>query len=447
MPGAPLKLDQRVPRYTSYPTAPHFGTGVDHAVYGNWIRELPAGTSVSAYVHVPFCASLCWYCGCHTTVTHRDAPIAEYARLVEREIALVGEHADSLELSAVHWGGGTPNMLAGRDMAALTTALSKHFRLAADVEIAAELDPRLLTQAKVAAFADIGLSRASLGVQDFDHRVQTAINRLQPYAMVRDAVTWLRAAGLRSISLDLMYGLPYQTVTSVLETVDRAISLEPDRISLFGYAHVPWLKKHQLLIPEDALPSPDDRFAQSEAAADRLMEHGYRRIGIDHFARPGDLMAQRMAEGRLRRNFQGYTTDEASALLGFGESAISTLPQGYAQNVSNLPAYRSRIQAGLLATTRGIALSPEDRLRRDVIETLMCGFEVDLAAVAKRHGLTPEVFDAALPQLGELEKQGVLRRSGWRVWVTPKGRPLVRAVCAIFDTYLQRGTARHSAAV
>lgn len=447
MSSTPLRLDQRVPRYTSYPTAPHFGAGVDHAVYAGWIRALPAGMSVSAYLHVPFCASLCWYCGCHTTVTRRDAPIADYVRHVEREIALVGEHADALELSAIHWGGGTPNMLAGREVASLTAALSMHFRLAANVEIAAELDPRLLTRAKVAELAGIGLSRASLGVQDFDRRVQAAINRLQPYAMVRDAVAWLRSAGVRGISFDLMYGLPYQTVASVLETVDAAVALEPDRIALFGYAHVPWMKKHQLLIPEDALPSATERLEQAEAAAGRLMEHGYLRIGIDHFARPGDLMANRLAEGRLRRNFQGYTTDEAGALLGFGESAISTLPQGYAQNASNRAAYESRIQAGQLPTARGIALSPEDKLRRAVIETLMCAFEVDLAAMAERHGRTPETFGAALPELAALEAQGIVRRADWRLMVTPKGRPLVRTVCATFDTYLQSGTARHSPAV
>jgi oxygen-independent coproporphyrinogen-3 oxidase len=415
-------------------------------VYGSWLRNMPEGCRASVYLHVPFCASLCWYCGCHTTVARSHRPIAEYVDLMEREIELVGELCRP-EIGFVHWGGGTPNMLTGAELERLTTALSSRFRFTTNIEIAAELDPRILTQEKVAELVACGLTRASLGVQDFDPRVQRAINRIQPYENTRDAVLWLRAAGVEGINLDLMYGLPYQSAATVLSTVDRAVGLAPNRIALFGYAHVPWMKKHQLLIPEEALPGAAERFEQAEAAAARLVEHGYVRIGLDHFALPDDPMAKSLVAGRLRRNFQGYTTDEHDALLGFGVSAIGSLRQGYVQNTTDFTRYRAAIEAGNLPTARGLALTADDRLRREVIERLMCDLEVDLAAMARRHGRRPETFASSLPTLMELEKDGVAVRRGWRIFVTEEGRPLVRAVCAAFDTYLQQSPARHSAAV
>jgi oxygen-independent coproporphyrinogen III oxidase len=445
-PEIAVRHNQPIPRYTSYPTAPHFGPGVNDAVYGSWLRDLPAGSRASVYLHVPFCASLCWYCGCHTTVVRSHRPIAEYAELMEREIGLVGELCRP-EIGFVHWGGGTPNMLTGEELARLSTALSSRFPFATDVDIAAELDPRILTREKAAELVACGLTRASLGVQDFDPRVQRAINRIQPYDKTRDAVFWLRAAGVHGINLDLMYGLPYQSTPTVLATVDRAVGLAPDRVALFGYAHVPWMKKHQLLIPEEALPGAAERFEQAEAAAARLLEHGYVRVGLDHFALPDDPMAKSLAAGRLRRNFQGYTTDECPVLLGFGVSAIGSLPQGYVQNTGDFTRYRAAIEAGNLPTARGFALTPEDRLRREVIERLMCNLEVDLAAVARRHGRRPSTFAGALPALAELQKDGIVVRNDWHLAVTEEGRPLVRAVCAAFDTYLQRSAGRHSAAV
>jgi oxygen-independent coproporphyrinogen-3 oxidase len=441
------KYDRRIPRYTSYPTAPHFGPAVDDAVYDAWLRDLAPGARVSVYLHVPFCASLCWYCGCHTTVVRGHEPVADYARLIKREIALVGAACGGLELGAIHWGGGTPNMLSGEELARLTGALRARFPLADDAEIAAELDPRILTADKVRELAACGLGRASLGVQDFEPRVQRAINRIQSYEMTRDAVAWLRGAGIGGINIDLMYGLPYQTVESVRATVDRTAPLRPDRIALFGYAHVPWMKKHQRLLPEEALPGPAARLEQAEAAAARLREHGYVRVGLDHFARPEDKMARCLSEGRLRRNFQGYTTDDCSVLLGIGLSSIGTLPQGYVQNAADFTTYRARIESGRLATVRGVGLSAEDRLRREVIERLMCALDVDLAEVAGRHGRRPEMFAPSLPALIELEADGLAVRTGWRVRVTEKGRPLVRAVCAAFDAYLEAGASRHSAAV
>jgi oxygen-independent coproporphyrinogen-3 oxidase len=440
------KYEQRVPRYTSYPTAPHFTPAVDDGAYADWLRRLPAGTPASLYLHVPFCASLCWYCGCHTAVVRGRKPIDDYTDLLAREVELVGA-ACAPEVVAVHWGGGTPNMLGAEGLGRLTAAMRGAFTFSSAAEIAAELDPRILTEAQVAAFAAAGLTRASLGVQDFDPEVQRAINRIQPYEMTARAVEWLRGAGIEGINLDLMYGLPLQTVESVVATVDQAARLMPDRVALFGYAHVPWMKKHQRLLPEDKLPGPEERLLQAEAAAARLVRHGYVRVGLDHFARRDDPMARQLEAGTLRRNFQGYTTDAAPVLLGFGASAIGTLPQGYVQNSGDNTTYRQRIEAGRFATARGIAVTAEDLLRREVIERLMCDLAVDLGAVAAKHGASPTLFAEALPGLAAYAADGLLRRDGWAISVTEAGRPLVRMVCALFDAYLQRGAARHSQAV
>lgn len=444
--AAAAKYDSRVPRYTSYPTAPHFTPSVDDAVYSDWLRRLPEGTPTSLYLHVPFCASLCWYCGCHTAVVHGQKPIDDYTELLAREIALVAELC-APEIVAVHWGGGTPNMLGSDGLARLTALMRRSFSFADDAEIAAELDPRILTEDQVAGFAAAGLRRASLGVQDFDPEVQAAINRIQPFETTARAVGWLRSAEIGGINLDLMYGLPLQTVESVVATVDQAASLRPDRVALFGYAHVPWMKKHQRLLPEDKLPGPAERLRQAEAAAERLVAHGYVRVGLDHFAHRDDPMAHQLRDGTLRRNFQGYTTDTAPVLLGFGASAIGTLPQGYVQNTGDNTTYRQRIEAGRLATARGIAVTPEDLLRREIIERLMCELHADVAAIASRHGRSPEHFADTLPGLDALAADGLLTRDGWAITVTEAGRPLVRVVCALFDAYLQRGTARHSLAV
>jgi oxygen-independent coproporphyrinogen-3 oxidase len=441
------KYNRRVPRYTSYPTAPHFRPAVDHVIYRSWLRSLPQGTRCSLYLHVPFCARLCWYCGCHTSVVREHRPIADYVALLEREIDLVVPECRELAAEHIHWGGGTPNMLNGEEIARLMGVLRDRFAAAGTAEVSAELDPRILDERRVRDFAAAGINRASLGVQDFDARVQRAINRIQPFAMTADAVRWLRAAGMRSVNFDLLYGLPHQTVPSVLDTVERAASLAPDRIALFGYAHVPWMKRHQKLLPETALPGPAERAEQCEAAAARLVALGYVPVGLDHFARPDDALAQRLAEGELHRNFQGYTTDEAPVLLGFGVSAIGSLPQGYVQNTADFTLYRERLAAGKLATARGLRLSADDRLRREVIERLMCDMQVDLAAVAARHGRPAEDFVPALTELDELVYDGIARREGWQVAVTDAGRPLVRAVCAVFDEYLGESETRHARAI
>ncbi|MEE9140762.1 MAG: oxygen-independent coproporphyrinogen III oxidase [Alphaproteobacteria bacterium] len=442
------KYSAQVPRYTSYPTAPHFGAAVDRGRYRAWLGALAADEPLSLYLHVPFCNKLCWYCGCHTTIVNAYPPVAAYADLLVREIELVADALGSRHaVSHVHWGGGTPTIMSGEDFLAVTGCLRRRFDFSRETEIAVEIDPRGLEWETVEALAGAGVTRASLGVQDFHHNVMARVNRVQSYAVTARAVGLLRHAGIADINFDLMYGLPLQTAESLVETVDAALELEPARIALFGYAHVPWMKRHQRLIDESELPGAVERWRMAAAAAARLCERGYIAIGLDHFARPDNDLARALTERRLRRNFQGYTTDCADTLLGFGASAIASLPQGYAQNETRIPGYRKAISGGFLATTRGVPLSGEDRLRRDIIERLMCYLAVDLEEVCREHGETRARFAAEIETLKSLSEDGLVRVAGARIRVTEEGRPLVRSVCAAFDTYLGGGEARHAAAV
>ncbi len=325
-------------------------------------------------------------------------------------------------------------------------ALQARFRITRATEIAIEIDPRTLTREHVAALADMGVSRASLGVQDFEPRVQEAIGRRQSFEQTARAADGLREAGIVHINVDLMYGLPHQTVATVIDTSERALALSPDRIALFGYAHVPWMKRHQKLIPEATLPGSNERFAQSRAAADVFVGSGYQHIGLDHFARTDDPLAERQREGRLRRNFQGYTTDETANLIGFGPSAIGSLPGGYVQTTPQMVAYRDAIIAGRPATVRGRAVTAEDRLRGRIIERLMCDLQVDLADVCRAHGANAEQFAEELSVLDELARDGLVARNGSKIIVPGEARAFVRSVCAVFDQYAAQEQARYSRA-
>jgi oxygen-independent coproporphyrinogen-3 oxidase len=442
------KYDRRVPRYTSYPTAPHFSRAVDGTAYAGWLAALPQQAELSLYLHVPFCASLCLFCACHTTVTRRPEPLAAYTRDLLAEIDLVAAAIGrTAPVRHVHWGGGSPTALPPAALLAVMQRLRTRFDIPPDAEVAVEIDPRTLTPEGVEGLAAMGVNRVSLGVQDFDPQVQQAINRHQSLEVTATCAERLRAAGIGSINLDLIYGLPYQTVDGVTETVRQALTLDPDRAAVFGYAHVPWMKKHQALLPEAALPGTANRFAQRQAVEATLTGHGYHAIGLDHFARPDDRLAQAAAQGRMKRNFQGYTTDEAPVLLGLGASSIGSLPQGYVQNEPGVPAWRDAIQAGRLPTARGVAMTPADRLRRDVIEQIMCSLAVDLRATAARHGTDLAALMDAAPALQDLARDGLIDWQGERVSVTTLGRPFVRGVAAAFDTYLRPDGARHSAAV
>jgi oxygen-independent coproporphyrinogen-3 oxidase len=346
----------------------------------------------------------------------------------------------------LHWGGGTPSILGEERIRDLATALARRFDLSAIGEHAIELDPRYLTPALARTLAAIGVNRASLGVQDFAAHVQRAIGRIQPFELVEGAVELLRQAGIGKINFDLMYGLPNQTLDDVRDTAALAASLRPQRIAVFGYAHVPWLKRHQRLIDESALAPPALRLKQAQAAHQALVELGYEPIGLDHYALPGDELTAAAHSGRLRRNFQGYTTDASETLIGLGASAIGRLPQGYVQNAPDLGHYSRAIESGRFATTRGIALSPDDRLRGHIIERLMCDFECDIDAVLAQSGRN-ESFEPEFETLQTLAAEGFVDLAGRRITVSDKGRPYLRIIASTFDAYMAGGRARHSYAV
>ena len=424
----------RVPRYTSYPTAPHFSDGIDAAQYRSWLQGLPESEPVSLYLHIPFCREMCWYCGCHTSVTRRQAPVSRYVATLAREIDLVAAAIGRRPaVGHVHWGGGSPTLLEPDDVAMIHGALKGRFALDPMAESAVEVDPRTLTPRLATAFARAGVNRASLGVQSFDPRVQAAINRVQSFETTAAAVRMLRGSAIPAINFDLVYGLPHQTVHSCLDTVEQALRLQPDRLAVFGYAHVPSFKAHQRKIAESALPGVTERQEQAGAIARALTLHGYHQIGLDHFALPGDGLAMAAETGTLHRNFQGYTTDSCRTLIGVGASAIGRLPAGFVQNATRIPDYERRIAAGHLAAVRGCTIGEEDNRRGAIIEQLMCNYRAQVGSI-----------DAPLDHLiGD----GLIRRSGNVIEVVDEAKPLVRVIAAAFDANFLGSTAQHSRAI
>ena len=430
---------RNIPRYTSYPTAPHFKLAPDDALARQWLRDVPLDRPVSLYVHIPFCRSMCWYCGCNTTVTRREAPVERYLQTLAREIAMVADALPArIQVSHLHFGGGTPTLMAPDQFRALMTQLRSAFDFLPDAEVAIEIDPRTLEAEMVEALADSGVNRASLGVQSFDEKVQRAINRLQSFEVTKLAVDRLRAAGIEALNFDLIYGLPYQTIDSCIDTVTQAVELRPDRLAVFGYAHVPSFKLHQRKIDAATLPDGDQRLTQSEAIANALKQAGYVAIGLDHFAAPGDPLTVAAARGRLHRNFQGYTTDPCDTLIGFGASAIGRLPGGFVQNAVLIPDYQKRVAEGRLPSSKQCPVSLDDRRRAAIIERIMCDYRVDLSGAS-------ELADE--DRLRPLVQDGLIRRRGQVIEVLPEGRPLVRAVAAAFDAYLDESQGRHARAV
>ena len=439
---------ERLPRYTSYPTAPHFSAGIGPGIYGDWLNAFPPHASASLYLHVPFCRSMCWYCGCHTSVARRDEPIAVYASALRCEIDLVSRQIGRrIKVDHIHFGGGTPTIMAPELFADLIGSIRHCFFVLPTAEIAIEIDPRTLTHRMVDALAYGGVNRASLGVQSFDPVVQRAINRVQSFDETAAATEGLRRAGISGVNFDLIYGLPHQTIASCLDTVRRCVELGPDRFSVFGYAHVPAFKKHQRRIDEAWLPDSLERHDQCHAIANALREAGYLQVGLDHFALPDDEMAVAFRDGKLRRNFQGYTTDNSDILLGFGASAIGRLPQGYLQNEVGTRAYSESIAAGRLATVKGYALTRDDRLRAEIIERIMCDFEVDLGPICARHGSAPEAMLKSSPRLQNLISDGVVELDGASLALPDSSRFLVRSVAAAFDAHLDGSQQLHSRAV
>lgn len=447
LPSNLVLAEKSVPRYTSYPTAPHFSDAIGPDQFAGWLGALPAETGLSLYLHVPYCRELCTYCGCHTRATRKNEPLDAYAETLAREIDMVAKASPARQVVHAHWGGGTPGLLGGKRLRELTNSLRGHFNFTPDAEISIELDPRHVDGDLALALASAGFNRVSLGVQDFNPHVQEAIGRIQPFEVVERAVGLLRVAGFRAINLDLMYGLPFQTEDDVVNTAELAASLAPSRLALFGYAHAPWFAKRQQLIDAAALPGAAERLRQAATARQTLAQRGYVAIGLDHFALPEDPMALALRAGKLRRNFQGYTVDQADALLPFGASSIGRLPQGYVQNAADVGTWRRAIEAGRFATAKGAAFTRDDLARAAVIERLMCDFSVDYGVIAENMLGDASAFDAAQADLAQLIREGVAFQEGRRVSITETGRPFMRLVAAAFDAYLPTRAARHSVAV
>ncbi len=430
------------PRYTSYPSAPLFSEKFRTEEYLAEIRDTNRpgqDAPISVYVHLPFCDTLCYFCGCTMKVTHDMSQITAYNQYLKKEISTIAPLVSpSRKVAQLHWGGGTPSYLSAEDIRDLGGFLKSTFTYAADIEAGVEIDPRGLTKDRMEAFRESGFNRVSMGVQDFNPDVQKAVNRIQPEEITRDAVEWSRELGFQSVNIDLIYGLPHQTVDSFAVTVDRIIGLSPDRLAVFNYAHVPWLKPHQKVLDDQALPSPEMKLEIFKMTLEKLIGAGYVNVGMDHFARPGDELALARSNGTLYRNFQGYSTKAGCDLYAFGMSAISFLGGVYHQNLKSIWDYFGRLDEGKLPTHAGYRMTPDDVIRRDVIMKIMCDNEVMKADVEKKFGISFDTyFGEALAKLAKFTGDGLLELKPDRIVIPAPGRLIVRNIAMCFDPYLE----------
>ncbi|MFD3190052.1 oxygen-independent coproporphyrinogen III oxidase [Sedimentitalea sp. HM32M-2] len=439
-------FDAKVPRYTSYPTAPHFSNDVGPELYATWISQIPEGARISLYLHVPFCRRLCWFCACRTQGTQSDAPVRAYLETLKAELRLLaGSLPQGVQLSRLHWGGGTPTLLSPDMMSDLAAAIAAVAPLAPNAEFSVEIDPNEIDAPRMDALAAAGLNRASIGVQDFDEEIQQTIGRLQSYDITRNAVEMIRDRGVPSLNADILFGLPHQSQARMTESVQKLLSLNPDRVALYGYAHVPWMAKRQQLIPSDALPTPQERLELFETARKLFLWDNYAEIGIDHFATKGDGLTRAQRLGRLRRNFQGYTDDTSEVLIGVGASAISRFPQGFAQNAPATSAHTSRIREGRFSTTRGHRFRGQDTLRARMIEALMCDFRIDSDEITTRFAIDRTELDRMFSQASQ-DFPGILAMTRNGVEIPPEARALTRMIARSFDAY-DLSKAGHSSAI
>lgn len=436
------KYSKPGPRYTSYPTAPYFRTTFGEA---DWQAELSASQDasreLSLYVHVPFCDTLCYYCGCNMVATKDYSKTRAYLDALDREMAHTARLIDpARRVRQLHWGGGTPTFLNPDDIRRLMAMIRRHFgSFAPDAEISCEIDPRELTREHLVALRESGVNRVSFGVQDMDPAVQQAVNRIQPPALIEAVYGWARELAFDSINMDLIVGLPKQSVASFAKTLDHIVRWAPDRLAVFGYAHVPWLKKHQKLIAEDDLPSFPERLQLQQLVHERLADAGYVNIGMDHFAKPADELVKAQRNKTLWRNFQGYTTHKHCDIIAFGVSSISQTRDVYVQNEKGLKRYEERVAASGLAVERGIRLTHDDQIRRDAITRVMCDLELDRKAFGGAWGIDfDDYFAAALDDLAPLAADGLVALDGGMIRVTPIGRLFLRNIAMCFDAYLKQ---------
>lgn len=432
-------FDARVPRYTSYPTAAVFSPNVGSAFQKRALEALDPDVPVSVYIHIPFCERLCWFCACHTQGTQTLGPVESYIETLEAELDMLrGTLPDGLRMGRLHWGGGTPTILPPPLIHRLSKAIRSVFPTADEFEFSVEIDPTMVDRAKIDALAAEGMTRASIGIQDFDPEVQQAIGRLQPFDITRACVEDLRAAGITSLNTDLVYGLPHQTLARLEDTIDKVLTFAPDRIALFGYAHVPWVSKRQKLIDESALPDDLARYTLATRATERFVQAGLAPIGIDHFAAPGDDLAVAHDAGRLRRNFQGYTADSCQTLIGLGASSISRFPGGYVQNAPATAAYKQRIVQAIFPGSRGFEMTADDQLHARAIETLMCYFTLDLDDLSRDYGPSAYTLRPCLEGI-ETRFKPFARLVGQRISIAPEGRSLTRIIASTLDQHVPEG--------
>jgi len=439
-------FDAKVPRYTSYPTSPHFNNDVDAGLFSDWVSAIKPNSEISLYIHVPFCRRLCWFCACRTQGTQSDSPVRAYLEVLKSEIKMLGRILpEGVRLSRLHWGGGTPTLLAPDMMAQLAGSIAEIAPFAPDAEFSVEIDPNEIDKARLDALAAAGMNRASIGVQDFDPEIQQTIGRIQSFDITRDAIEMIRARGTSSLNADILYGLPHQTTERMTQSVQKLLSLSPDRVALYGYAHVPWMAKRQQMIPSEALPAPQERLELYDTARKLFLWDKYTEIGIDHFATQTDGLTRAQQAGTLKRNFQGYTDDQSEVLIGLGASSISRFPQGYAQNAAATSVHTKAIRNGQFSTARGHVLRGEDRLRARLIEALMCDFRISSAEILGAFN----ICDAALQQLYAAASHSfpeMLQISSEGLYIPKHARPLTRMIARSFDAY-DLSKAGHSSAI
>ena len=437
------RFNQPGPRYTSYPTAPVFSQEFTADDFEREIIETNEGENtgdISLYFHFPFCEKLCYFCGCNMMVTRKRSEIAAYNDYLKKEIERIAPLiSPARKVEQMHFGGGTPSYLTPDEITDIGNFIKSKFDFADDLEASVEIDPRNLTREHLEAFREIGFNRTSFGVQDFNLQVQEAINRVQSEEITRQTVNWARELGYKSVNLDLIYGLPFQTLASFAETVEKVIEISPERIAVFNYAHVPWLKKHQAVMPQEAMPSPDERLQILKMTIEKLTDAGYEYIGMDHFAKPTDELAIAQKNGTLYRNFQGYSTKAGADVYAFGLSAISQFQNVYAQNLKNIKDYYARIEEDLPATNVGYRMTFDDHVRKETINQLMCHLEIDKRGIERKFGINfEEYFAVDIPKLQTFINEGLLENNRNKIKIIGAGILIIRNVAMCFDAYLEK---------
>ncbi len=435
------KYSKPGPRYTSYPTALEFSDAFGYDAYLEKLHSQDSSRPLSLYFHLPFCKNACYFCGCNVVFTSKEDKKERYIDYITRELQILSQHIDvNRPVIQLHFGGGTPTFFDADQLNRIITAIKSHFKnFTVDAEISCEIDPRHINEAQMKVMADAGFNRVSFGIQDFDDKVQVAVHRVQPYDITKAAMDLARKYNMVSVNVDLIYGLPYQSLETFKKTLDLAISLDPDRFAVFNYAHVPWLKKTMRKIDETTLPHPSEKLAIMRYTIDHMSELGYRMIGMDHFAKPEDELFKAIEKGELHRNFQGYTTKGGADLIGIGLTSIGEGADYYAQNFKDMESYEAAIDAGKLPHERGVALNQDDRIRQYVIMELMSNFKLDIKRFEDSYGVTFfEYFADAIEALKPFESDGLLTISPTSIECSPTGTLLIRNIAMPFDAYMKR---------